>query len=215
MTSLLERFIRTFQKAITTEMAAMRRRLGPFEVPLGHGQALEPGDGEPGKLYTFKILTPNDKLVLQAECTLRYEAVEVLVTITDLYQDEITLRAGLDSVAIITPYVAQSRLIRQLLSRLGRAVQPVECRTVHRFQGGERDLVIIDTVDTEPLSPGVLLTDQAPGSAAKNLLNVSLSRARGKLIIIADIRYFKRHASQSVINELLDEASRVGLQVTR
>jgi superfamily I DNA and/or RNA helicase len=116
-------------------------------------------------------------------------------------------------VAIITPYVAQSRLIRQQMSRF-REAQQVECHTVHRFQGGERDMVILDTVDTAPLSPGVLLAGQALGASPGNLINVSLSRARGKLIIIADVAYFERHAPQSIINQVLTEAMQTGVRVT-
>jgi superfamily I DNA and/or RNA helicase len=90
----------------------------------------------------------------------------------------------------------------------------VECRTVHRFQCNERGLVILDTVDTAPLTPGVLLTDRSPYSSAKNLLNVSLSRARGKVIIIADVAYFNRMASESLINELLAQAIQSGVRVS-
>jgi superfamily I DNA and/or RNA helicase len=124
------------------------------------------------------------------------------------------VRAGVDSVAIITPYVAQSRLIRQQLSRFRREASQVECRTVHRFQGGERDVVILDTVDAAPLTPGVLLTDQSPISSAKNLLNVSLSRARGKLIILADVAYFQRASPGSLINEMLVQASQTGIRAS-
>jgi hypothetical protein len=74
--------------------------------------------------------------------------------------------------------------------------------------------VILDTVDTTPLTPGVLLTDQSPFSSAKNLLNVSLSRARGKLIIVADVAYFNRTAPGSLINELLAQAIQAGVQVS-
>lgn len=123
------------------------------------------------------------------------------------------VRAGMDSVAIITPYVAQSRLIRQQLSRFPREAAKVECRTVHRFQGGERDMVILDTVDAAPLAPGVLLTDQSPISSAKNLLNVSISRARGKLIILADVAYFNHTSPMSIINETLAQAIQVGVRV--
>jgi molybdopterin-guanine dinucleotide biosynthesis protein len=124
------------------------------------------------------------------------------------------VRVGIQSVAIITPYVAQSRLIRQQLARFPREAGQVECRTVHRFQGNERDLVILDTVDTAPLTPGVLLTDQSPSSSAKNLLNVSLSRARGKLVIIADVAYFNRAAPESLINELLAQAIQAGVRAS-
>jgi superfamily I DNA and/or RNA helicase len=122
------------------------------------------------------------------------------------------VRGGVESVAIITPYVEQSRLIRQQLARFSHEAAHIECRTVHRFQGGERDVVIIDTVDTAPLTPGVLLAGQSPASSAPNLINVSLSRARGKLIIVSDVAYFARYAPHSILNLVLDRAMRVGLR---
>jgi superfamily I DNA and/or RNA helicase len=81
---------------------------------------------------------------------------------------------------------------------------------VHRFQGHERDLIIFDTVDAPPLSPGVLLNRTGPDSAAANLLNVSLSRARGKLIILAAVDYFQEHAPTSLVNLLLEQAAARG-----
>ncbi|MBT3272174.1 MAG: AAA family ATPase, partial [Spirochaetales bacterium] len=84
-------------------------------------------------------------------------------------------------VAIITPYVDQSRRIRALISE--RRVRGVECRTIHRFQGGERDVVIFDMVDTYPLKPGILLSGDSLNGNSAQLLNVSFSRARGKLIV--------------------------------
>ncbi|MBT3343840.1 MAG: AAA family ATPase [Gemmatimonadetes bacterium] len=118
------------------------------------------------------------------------------------------LADGVLCVAIITPYAEQSRRIRRLLpsDTAGR----IECRTVHRFQGGERDMVIFDTVDTDPLAPGILLSGNTPGSTASNLINVSLSRARGKLIVIADVAYFRRHAKAALLNHVLAEAVRMG-----
>ena len=61
---------------------------------------------------------------------------------------------GIESIAIITPYAEQSRLIKRLLSVDRSLDERVECRTVHRFQGGERDMAILDTVDAAPLPPG-------------------------------------------------------------
>jgi hypothetical protein len=60
----------------------------------------------------------------------------------------------------------------------------------------------------------VLLTDQSPISSAKNLLNVSLSRARGKLIILADVAYFQRASPGSLINEMLAQASQTGIRAS-
>lgn len=118
----------------------------------------------------------------------------------------------LSSVAIITPYVEQSRFIRLLLAE--RKLKNVECRTVHRFQGHEKDLVILDTVDGEPFPPGVLLAGDNFGSSAANLLNVSISRARGKLIVISDIAYFRKNANAKPIGKLLSAIGSHGLVIS-
>jgi AAA domain-containing protein len=124
------------------------------------------------------------------------------------------IRNGVESAAIITPYAEQSRLIRQYLSRSPVDAKRIECQTVHRFQGNERDFVIIDTVDTAPFPPGVLLAGRPPQSTAKNLINVSISRARGKLVLIADKAYFEEKAPTSVLSEVLGRIARDGLHET-
>lgn len=120
---------------------------------------------------------------------------------------------GGNSVAVITPYVAQARRIRELLR--GFLVDPsfVLVHTVHRFQGNERDVVILDLVDCAPLGPGILLAGAPGKSAAENLLNVSISRARAKLILIADGEYFKRHVPGSTVCRLLEAVAARGLVV--
>jgi AAA domain len=125
------------------------------------------------------------------------------------------VRDGSSSVAVITPYVEQSRLIRRLLSEAGVRGGQVECSTVHRFQGNERDVVILDTVDAPPLPPGVLLSGASPRSAARNVINVSISRARGKLVIVADVPYFEDRAPRGAITELLRRACASGLRASR
>src|ERR1017187_10236340 len=94
-----------------------------------------------------------------------------------------------------------------MLVERGLSLDQVHCATVHRFQGNERDVVILDTVDGPPLEPGTLLCGRGPASASANLLNVSLSRARGKLILIADVDYFRARAGGSVLFQVLAAAS--------
>lgn len=120
---------------------------------------------------------------------------------------------GIESVAIITPYAQQSRLISGLLSESSLPEGAVECRTVHRFQGNERDLVILDTVDALPEKPGVLLAGRKGASSAPHLLNVSISRAKGKLVIVSDVAYFRSHAAGSTIDQVLAAAIRTGTRV--
>jgi AAA domain-containing protein len=106
---------------------------------------------------------------------------------------------GAASIAVIAPYAAQATEIRRLLA--ARRLTAVECSTIHRFQGRECDVVILDLVDAAPLRPGTLLAD------APNLLNVSISRARGKLVIVADVAYFKTAAPDGLVAELLRAAA--------
>ena len=75
-------------------------------------------------------------------------------------------------------------------------------------------MVILDTVDTSPLSPGVLLAGHSSRSSSQNLINVSISRARGKLIIIADVSYFRNNSPKSIINEVLRQAMQTGIRVS-
>jgi hypothetical protein len=112
------------------------------------------------------------------------------------------VRGGATSIAVITPYAAQAAEIRKLLAarRIGDAV---DCSTIHRFQGRECDVVIIDLVDAAPMRPSALLAD------APNLLNVSISRARGKLVIVADVAYFESMAPDGIVAAILRAAQRV------
>ena len=80
------------------------------------------------------------------------------------------------SVAVMAPYRKQVARIQRQIQDLGLDEQ-VQCATVHRFQGHERDVVILDITDAPPLAPGVLLAGRGPGSNSANLLNVSISRA--------------------------------------
>jgi hypothetical protein len=111
------------------------------------------------------------------------------------------VRGGSTSIAVITPYAAQAAEIRRLLAshRIGDAV---DCSTIHRFQGRECDVVIIDLADAAPMRPSALLAD------SPSLLNVSISRARGKLVIVADVAYFEAAAPDGLVATMLRAAAR-------
>ena len=115
----------------------------------------------------------------------------------DLALEAVT--GGSTSIAVITPYAAQAAEIRRLLAAR-RIADAVECSTIHRFQGRECDVVIIDLVDAAPMRQSALLSE------APNLLNVSISRARGKLVIVADVGYFAATAPDGIVTALLRRA---------
>lgn len=97
--SVLDRFIDSFLRAIDVEMDAMRERMGPFEVPLAQGHLLDRGNGGKGPLlYRFGFLQSNDKLVLDAECTLVAGLQEHLVVITSIDGGDLVLRSEREEI---------------------------------------------------------------------------------------------------------------------
>lgn len=103
--------------------------------------------------------------------------------------------AGFERVAIITPYRQQVRTVRKLLD--GELGEKVECDTVHRYQGKERQVVIVDLVDGEAFGPGTLIKDQ--GGSAAQLLNVAFSRAQYKLFLVGELNYLCRQLPYSFV----------------
>ncbi len=113
--------------------------------------------------------------------------------------------AANSDVGIITPYNAQSRLIRAMTRDIEEQMtdlHPITCATVHQFQGSEKDIVIYDAVDCYRMThPGILLTS-LNNNYANRLLNVAMTRAKGKFIAIANTAYFE---NKSLSKRLLFE----------
>lgn len=111
---------------------------------------------------------------------------------------------GFRSIGYVTPYRAQASLMEQLLQDLYERQctnGDILASTVHRFQGSERDLMVFDTVDSYPFNrPGMLLT----GKDSDRLLNVALTRTKGKLIHISDAQFLKERSPRSkMVNRLI------------
>lgn len=93
------------------------------------------------------------------------------------------------SIAIISPYRAQVRLLRKWIRQEQRADRTpynaidFESGTVHQFQGSDADVVIFDMVDGFGRSGiGYLLR----GDTGIRLVNVAITRAKGKLVVLAN-----------------------------
>lgn len=93
------------------------------------------------------------------------------------------------SIAIITPYRGQYQRLKRLIANQDLEDR-VTCGTVHQFQGSEADVVVFDPVDG-PGRPNVghMLT----GKQGTRLTNVAISRARAKLIVLADLPWYASH----------------------
>ena len=89
-----------------------------------------------------------------------------------------------DDIAVIAPYAAQVRLVRQLLDECSVPEEygpsfDVEVGTVDGFQGREKEAVVICLVRSNGEGEIGFLSDE-------RRMNVALTRARRKLIIIGD-----------------------------
>ncbi len=102
--------------------------------------------------------------------------------------------ANRNEVGIITPYNAQSRLLHAMsrdVSEQFQDIHHITCATVHQFQGSEKDVIIYDAVDCYRMQyPGMLLTSMT-NNYANRLYNVALTRAKGKMITVANINYME------------------------
>lgn len=102
------------------------------------------------------------------------------------------------SIGVITPFVNQKKLIEEELKehRLGN----VSCGTVHAFQGDEKDVVLFSTVLTNQTRAGTYnwLKNN------KELINVATSRAKDKLIVLADANNLKRLHQSNTEDDLYE-----------
>ena len=109
--------------------------------------------------------------------------------------------AGLTSnhIGLITPYKEQQRLLSASLA--GAA----DIGTVDSFQGQEKDVVILDLVRANPeRNIGFTLHP--------NRLNVALSRAREKLIIVTNLLTFQSHDHFDRVTETVRSLSNTTIE---
>ncbi len=89
-----------------------------------------------------------------------------------------------EEIAIISPYRAQ-------IGRIEDEIPDIECGTVHTFQGQEKSIIIFATANyrkSKNSGFGYLLE----GPASRNLLNVAVSRAKEKFIIVGRKELFEQ-----------------------
>ena len=95
------------------------------------------------------------------------------------------------SIGIITPYAAQTRLIRAMIKDYYNGeTSNISCATVHQFQGSESDVVIFDAVESYPKNAVGVLMGKNQNQVIR-LINVAVTRAKGKLITVANYRFWE------------------------
>lgn len=118
------------------------------------------------------------------------ENIEEAIVITDFLQNIARKQTTLIDVAVITPYGAQKRRIRQMLCKGGAGSNliklgklSIKVDTVDSFQGSEAELVCYSTVRT--FGSLEFLLD-------KKRLNVACSRAKQSLVFFGHSQHLKK-----------------------
>jgi hypothetical protein len=104
--------------------------------------------------------------------------------------------------AVLTPYAAQARLLRNTLGRYRDCVM-----TVHASQGREWKTVVFSVADDGSPSKTVPLrfTSSKTGIGLR-IVNTAVSRAKKTLIIVCDTKFW-RSREEELITDILKEAS--------
>lgn len=114
-------------------------------------------------------------------------------------------------VGICSPFAAQAKLLKRLIADL-QLGSLVDAGTVHRYQGNEKEMMVIDIPDgLGEARPGWWLDAEQPDEDGAKLFNVAISRSQHHLVFVANLDYLdKKLPAQSVLRGMLSHAQVTG-----
>lgn len=123
-------------------------------------------------------------------------SADVVFSLLDQLQDSTVPDT---TIGVITPYKGQANMLRAMKAERNYPVafdNRIRIGTVHTFQGSECDIIIFDIVDCSTTSnrKKASVGKIYGGKEGEQLLNVAISRARYKLIVVGDINWFVNFA---------------------
>ncbi len=212
-TSLFEKLVARWPEAVS--MLTTQYRMNAAIMDYSNRKFYE------GKLVAAPIVAdhlifPDDKPLLfidTAGCgyeekqvgtsTSNPEEAAFLVNYLRHYQDECTLAAASTenlSIGIIAPYKEQLEAIRQAIQQEGSFPfkGQLSVNTVDSFQGQERDIILISMTRSNPDSRIGFLSEI-------RRMNVAMTRARKKLVIIGDSSTLAQHAFYAGLIEMAEK----------
>lgn len=140
---------------------------------------------------TSKIDKNGEKKLKDSKSIINLAEAETTLEIVDFYQ-----KLGIDGkdIGIISPYADQVSLLKNKTD--------VEVKTVDGFQGREKEIIIISTVRSNDKGKIGFLSDL-------RRLNVALTRAKRKLIIIGNKETLKTNPTYERLIEYANENKRI------
>jgi superfamily I DNA and/or RNA helicase len=100
-------------------------------------------------------------------------------------------------ILVACPYRPHAKLLDLLIKESGLQHE-VMAGTAHSFQGSEAGVVIFDLVNDEPQWRVAMFTPKYDENM-KKLLNVALTRAKHRLIIVGDFEYISKKAKKAFV----------------
>jgi DNA replication ATP-dependent helicase Dna2 len=159
-------------------------RLHPAPAAAGRRMPFVPGGG------LDEVLDPQRPVVIARVDHLQpgMRSLEEAALCADLVA-ELVRRHGIRpaEIAVIAPFRAQVRLIRSALQRVGLGDEELVVDTVERVQGQEREVILVSLAVGDPAAT----EGRGTFFFSRNRLNVALSRARSKAIVVGSVGAFR------------------------
>ena len=115
-------------------------------------------------------------------------------------------------LGVCTPYAAQAKLESEILKDEGLG-DLVVASTVHRFQGDERRMMLLDIPESIGSGPfvGRFIQADHPDDDGAKLLNVAVSRTQEHLVILGNLTYLDaKLPSNAMLRHYIYESQRHG-----
>lgn len=115
-------------------------------------------------------------------------------------------------IGIATPYAAQAGLYRDIFEAHSLDSATLRASTVHGFQGDEREIMVIDLVDSVgERNAGVFLQANSLSDSGAKLFNVALSRAKAGVIVVANLTFLDaKLPGDAILRGVLHEIQKLG-----
>lgn len=115
------------------------------------------------------------------------------------------------SVAVLSPYRDHVQSLREHFGSTYNAA----IDTVHKAQGREYDVVILDLPEATGVEPSPFMRARDLTDAGARLLNVGVSRAREQLLVVADCAYYKDHdLEEAAVGRFFSQLTHMGSRIS-